>query len=187
MANPFISRWKSEIQDITKDYKDKFGKLSAEELNWKPDPKIWSIGQNIDHVVRINESYFPTLNQLKDGTYHTPFLGNFPFITSMLGNLIYKSVAPDRGKKVKTFPIWEPTESQIDKDITEKFEQHQHELIYQMEQSESFIMAGTVISSPANKNIVYTLEKAFEIIITHERRHYNQAVGLLMLMRTKVI
>lgn len=71
MAIPslLISAWKSEIKNITIDYKDAFGKLSAEELNWKPDFNTWSIAQNIDHVIKINESYFPILRQLiKKGT-----------------------------------------------------------------------------------------------------------------------
>lgn len=185
MAIPslLISEWKSEIKNITEDYKDAFGKLSAEELNWKPNSITWSIGHNIDHVIRINESYFPILKQLKDGNYHTSILGKFPFVTSLLGNFVLKAVAPDRRKKTKTFTIWEPSESHIDKDIISKFEKHQHELIHQMEQSEYLIKKRTVISSPANKNIVYTLEKAFEIIITHEKRHYNQASELLVLMK----
>lgn len=178
-----IAEWKSEIESITKDYKDAFGKLAAKELNWKPGPKIWSIAQNIDHVIRINESYFPILKQLTDGTYHPPLLGKFPFIPALLGNFVLNAMAPDRKKKVKTFPIWEPSESHIDEDIMEKFEKHQLTLVYQMEQSEYFIKKGTIISSPANKNIVYTLKKAFEIIINHEKRHYHQAIKLLALMK----
>ena len=38
---------------------------------------------------------------------------------------------------------------------------------------------GTVISSPANKNIVYKLENAFDIITTHEQRHLEQAREVL--------
>jgi len=33
----------------------------------------------------------------------------------------------------------------------------------------------TIISSPANKNIVYKLRTAFEIIIAHEQRHFEQS------------
>jgi hypothetical protein len=178
-----ITEWKSEIKSITEDYKDAFGKLATKELNWKPDPKTWTIGQNIEHVIRINESYFPVLKQLTDGTYRAPLLGKCPFVPSLLGKVILKAVAPDRKKKIKTVTIWEPSASHIDKDIIEKFEKHQHELVHQMEQSECFLKKGTIISSPANKNIVYTLEKAFEIIINHEKRHYHQANELLALMK----
>ena len=44
--------------------------------------------------------------------------------------------------------------------------------------AESFLHSGVIISSPANKNIVYKLEQAFEIIVTHEERHLNQAIAI---------
>jgi hypothetical protein len=31
-------------------------------------------------------------------------------------------------------------------------------------------------NSPANRNMVYTLERAFDIIVVHERRHFQQAM-----------
>jgi len=41
---------------------------------------------------------------------------------------------------------------------------------------------GTIISSPANKNIVYKLEMAFDIITTHEQRHFEQAKEVLAVL-----
>jgi hypothetical protein len=38
---------------------------------------------------------------------------------------------------------------------------------------------GTIISSPANKNIEYKLETAFDIIVAHEKRHLEQAREVL--------
>jgi hypothetical protein len=42
---------------------------------------------------------------------------------------------------------------------------------------------GTVISSPANKYIVYKLETAFDIIVAHEERHLEQAKEVLSVLR----
>jgi len=41
--------------------------------------------------------------------------------------------------------------------------------------SSNLIANDFVISSPANKYIVYKLENAFDIIINHERRHFKKA------------
>jgi len=57
----------------------------------------------------------------------------------------------------------------------QKFEQHHQELKKVITESEELIKAKTVISSPANKNIVYYLDKAFDIMVAHEQRHLNQA------------
>jgi hypothetical protein len=44
-----------------------------------------------------------------------------------------------------------------------------------MRRATPFVTKRTVISSPANRNILYTVDKAFDIILAHERRHFNQA------------
>jgi hypothetical protein len=41
---------------------------------------------------------------------------------------------------------------------------------------------GTIISSPANKIIVYKLEIAFDIIVAHEKRHLEQAREVLQIL-----
>ena len=46
---------------------------------------------------------------------------------------------------------------------------------------------GVVISSPANKNIVYKLEVAFDIIVSHEQRHLEQAREVLQLIKNNNI
>ncbi|CAZ97441.1 Putative protein [Zobellia galactanivorans] len=44
------------------------------------------------------------------------------------------------------------------------------------------IEKGCIISSPANKNIVCRLETAFDIIVTHEQRHFEQLKETYQLM-----
>ena len=79
---------------------------------------------------------------------------------------------------MKTFPLWEPSASTIERNILEKFSAHQEELKKWVQSCEDLLVKRRVISSPANKNIVYTLEAAFHIIVAHERRHLNQAKEL---------
>lgn len=171
--------WITEIDKITKLFQEKFGDLNEKELNWKPDSQTWSIAQNIDHLIVVNESYFPVLASLKAGTYKTPFIAKLGFMVSFFGKTVLNAVKPDRKKKMKTFPVWEPTVSRVKGDILQQFEKHQNELKRQIESSKELIEKGTIISSPANRNIVYKLETAFDIIATHERRHLEQATEVL--------
>jgi hypothetical protein len=50
-----------------------------------------------------------------------------------------------------------------------------------IEEAKELVAKGTVIASPANKNIVYKLETAFDIIVSHEQRHLEQAKEVLVL------
>ncbi|HQQ96323.1 MAG TPA: DinB family protein [Cyclobacteriaceae bacterium] len=176
-------RWIEPIDKITSDFRQSFGALSMVELNWKPHPNTWSIGQNLDHLIAINGTYYPVINAVKAGITRLPFLAKFDFMVSFLGRTILKSVQPDRRKKMKTFPIWEPTKSDVQGDIWERFENNQSELKKLIESCPGLLDRGVIISSPANKNIVYRLDTAFDIIVAHERRHFEQCKEVRALLK----
>ncbi|HLQ99875.1 MAG TPA: DinB family protein [Sphingobacterium sp.] len=172
-----IEGWINEIDKITLDFKKTTQNLTHAQLNWKVNKQTWSIAQNMEHLIVVNESYFPILHQIRTGKYKTPFLGKFKFITKTLGSALLKSV--QRKKKTKTFHQWKPTQEEEIKEIFVKFEKHQEELKQQIEEAEDILKKGAVIASPANKNIIYTLEAAFDIIINHEKRHLQQTKEVL--------
>ncbi len=174
-----IEKLLSEIDKITENFIRSFGTLGIEQLNRKPDPQTWSIAQIIDHIIRTNESYYPVIDQIRNGQYKPPFISRMDFLVSFLGKVILKGVQPDRKRKVKTFQVWEPSNSSIPEGIIDRLKKHQAELKTLINNSSDLIRSKTIISSPANKNIVYKLETAFEIIVTHEGRHYNQALEVL--------
>ena len=177
-------KWTNELDQITESVKNEFGQLSGEVLNAKPSPEQWSIAQCIDHLIVINETYYPIFKQLHEGTFKTPFMGRLGFYVRWMGNMILQYVEPTRNKKSKTQGIWEPSTTEIDPGIIEKFADHQEQLKKHLQSCSSFIDAGTVIHSPASKAIVYTLEQTFDIIVSHEKRHLNQAREVLSIITT---
>jgi hypothetical protein len=177
--------WTRELETITENFSLSFNKLSEEEFNWKLNQNKWSIAQIIDHLIVVNETYFPVLESIKSGTYKSPFMAKFSFLVSFFGKTVLNSVKPNRRKKIKTFPIWEPSLSRIKSDVLNRFVSHQMELISKIEASKKFADEGVVISSPANKIVVYKLETAFDIIVAHEKRHFEQAKEIYELLKGK--
>lgn len=180
-----MEKWSEKIDKNTQDFVETFGELSIEQLNWKPNSETWSIAQNIDHLMVINKTYFPIINSIRNGTYRTSFLAKLGFIVSFFERTVLKAVQPDRKKKMKTFSIWEPTKSEVPIGILDRFKEHQSELKNMLENSRDLVEEETIISSPANKNIVYSLGAAFEIIVTHEQRHFGQAKEVYEMMKNK--
>lgn len=176
-------KWTRQLAEITEDFREEFGELTEEQLNWKPNPGTWSVAQNIDHLILINESYFPVIELIRNNTYRTPWTAKIGWLTRLFGKMVLSSVNPDRRRKIKTFPIWEPTESHISADIMDRFEQHQTNFRHLLESCTDLLEKGTVISSPANRNLVYRLETAFDIIVLHEQRHFIQAKEVLQIER----
>lgn len=167
--------WIKELEKINSEVKETFGALTVEKLHAKPDSRKWSVAENLQHLIQVNESYFPIFERLQKGTFQHAFIGNFGFFRKLFGNMIYKSVADGGKKKIKTFPLWEPKSIDKDEDIVEKLLQQQQILNNWIVTLQPWIEKEAIIHSPANKVIVYTLPKALDIIVAHEKRHLNQA------------
>ncbi len=176
-----ITIWIKKLNAISSSIRSEFGSLSGEDLNWKPGEDNWSIAQIIEHIITTNKTYFPIFSQLSEGTFKTPLLGKLPFMPSLLGNLILNSVKPETKRKMKTLAIWEPSRSFISGDIVVRFVSHQQQLIQKIESINSMFGKNIVIHSPPNKFIVYTLDKAIQILVYHEERHLIQAREVLSL------
>ncbi len=175
--------WINELDKVTQEVEILFSNLTVAELNWKPQANTWSIAQNLAHLIVVNETYYPVLTSLKNGTFKVPFMAKLGFMVSFLGKTVLNAVQPDRKKKMKTFPIWEPSSSEVKGDILLRFKNHQTELQQKIEDAKELIKREVVISSPANSNIVYKLETAFDIIVSHEKRHLEQAKEVLNIIK----
>ena len=113
------------------------------------------------------------------------WLGKLDFMVRFFGDFILKSVNPDRKSRMRTLPIWEPTKSNVDTNIFSRFAAQQSLLKENIQSCLDLLDQGVVISSPANRIIVYKLDRAFDIIVTHERRHLEQARELKQLIKSK--
>ncbi|MCC6410844.1 MAG: DinB family protein [Saprospiraceae bacterium] len=182
MQHQQLSSLAQQLMGINGAFQDAFSGLSGEQLNWKPNDATWSIAQNIDHLITINSSYFPLVASLRAGTLRLPWWSRWKWATQWMGNMIYKSVGPDRKRKSRTFPIWEPSKSALTSDILDRFKDHQEAFARFMLECQDLVEQGGVIHSPANSKIVYSLSIAFEIIVQHERRHLEQARELKALL-----
>jgi hypothetical protein len=84
-----------QIDVNTKLVQDLFGQFTPEQLN-ETSGAHWSIAQNLEHLILINSSYFPIIEQLQQKVYKRPFHGRFQFIVKFLGSFVKQSVEPSR-------------------------------------------------------------------------------------------
>lgn len=147
-------------------------------MNQKPSTGAWSVAEIIQHLIILNSSYFPLIEKLHAGTLQLPWTARIPWITKRFGKMIYKSVLPDTKRKARTMAIWEPRRSEIPPGILNRFADHQEKLAETIRSSENLILDHAIITSPANRFIVYPLEMLFDILVAHEERHLAQAEEL---------
>lgn len=162
-----------------------FKSFDEQIFNVRPGAEAWSIAQIVDHLIRINRSYYQTFEALNSGTYQVPIHGNLGFLARAMGSMILKSVEPNRIKKMKTFAVWEPSQSNLPYSIISTFEAEQETLKNWMRRMEEGSMLNRAIASPASRVVVYPLTAAFEIIVTHEERHLQQALEVVKLIKNR--
>lgn len=167
--------WYNELIAIHRKYDQEFSNMTLKQFNFKIEQTSWSIGEIIAHLIRTNSLYFSVFDNVLKNTKGGHWMSKVPGVPNLLGNMILKSVEPSRKKKMKTVQAFEPEDSQIDDGLWSQFNSCQDEIaayIPKFNQDQLKV----IISSPANQAIVYPLHKALDIIVTHEQRHFSQAM-----------
>ncbi len=177
--------WITRIDQNTALYTEYFGTLSSDQFNLKPSNGSWSVGQIIDHVNKLNEDYFVVFSVLKSGNLRVPFLMKTEFLSGFIGDLLLKTIEPERRKKTKTMKPWEPEASVISPNILDQFETNQNKLKQFIVDLREEIDQNSIIHSPISNWITLRLNTAIEMLIQHELRHFNQAKEVLGKLESK--
>ena len=178
----FLDQWIQAGNDVTNEVTQSFGKLSTEQLNWKPSPEKWSIGECLDHLIVSNTLYFETFEAITENRYTESLWAKLNPFGKFFGNLLLKGVDPRNTKKMKNPSAFSPSMSNIDTSIIQKFEKHQRFFLGFFEKMKHVSMDQLKIVSPASPVITYRLTTGIEILILHEQRHVLQAKNV---MKTK--
>ena len=165
--------YKEEIEKISSEFKAEFSNVNVDFLNMKIKDREWTIGEHIDHLIKINSTYFTGFQMLKSGKYKLGLVAKSRILGNLMGRTILNSVKTTNNKKQKTFPIWEPSSSKIEVDILQKFFIHQKKLLEQILMLNKAEFLSLNIYSPASNKIFYPLKTAFHIIIEREKRHLD--------------
>lgn len=164
--------WQMELTKITWQFENVLEEYDLTTLNLKPGPGKWSPMEIIHHLITVNASYFPIFDQIIDQNFKPPKLGKLPFYGKKMGELILSAM--NKNAKIKTFRSWEPIEKTHDNDLKVVFFNKQDQLSNYIQKLEPYLGQKLMIYSPANKWIVYPLDTAIEIILSHEKRHLSQ-------------
>ena len=79
-----------ELEYITADVRGSFAELTADEVNWKPSAESWSVGQCLEHLIKINSAYFPQLEAIIRGDRKQTFWENYSPLSGFFGNLLFR-------------------------------------------------------------------------------------------------
>lgn len=156
-----------------------FGALSARQLNWKPGPDNWSVGQCFDHLIVSKEPYFKIIEQVLDGTRQSSLWEKLPLWPTFIARQMIKTLQPGSGRKVKAPKAFRPSSSSIEADILQKFVSLEDRWINALQRTASIDSAKVIITSPVASVITYSLLDGMRLMAVHELRHFQQAERVL--------
>lgn len=170
-----FSKLIAEAESISEKSIAAFGNFSAQQINWKPDAKSWSVGQCFEHLIVTNELYFPNIQKVIDGKHRNNLFSKIPLSVDLIAVLMKNSLKPEQKRKMKTFKIFEPAASRISETIIEDFAENQRRLIEIIKAVKEMDVHKIKIAEPLSIALNLRLDDAFEILIMHEERHFLQA------------
>lgn len=164
----------SDLQRTADDASETFGALTADQLNWKPGEKSWSIAQCLDHLILTNEQFYPEFEKLATGTRKNTFWQNNSPLTGFFGRFLIKAVTEDSKKaKAPSKSIVPP--SDLPADIVTKFQTNISEVCDKVTACADADRKKVVVSSPFLSLMTYTMDDAYTVLVEHTKRHIRQA------------
>lgn len=161
----------------------KFGKLSQNQLNWKPNPTIWSLNEIFSHLNAYAVFYHQVMHhRIEQTRFRTPRIN---FVSSPLGKSAWASMklgnARNVKRKFKAPDEYNPTAnpSIIHEDALEKLIKNQEDFMSVIEKSVAVNLRKVKVPISVSKFVRLRLGDALLFVAYHNDRHMQQALNLL--------
>ena len=164
-----------EFSAIGRDAQSVFGLLDERQLNWRRDATSWSVAQCFDHLLNVNRQMFLAIDAAVDASRPRTLWQRLPVLPRIFGSLMISSQQPEARRKFKAPGNAVPSSSAIDRRIIEHFVAYQHEAALRVRSLDAADAARIVMVSPFASFITYSVLDGCRLIVTHERRHFEQA------------
>lgn len=155
-----------------------FTSLSENQLNWKLDSESWSVAECISHLVNSNALYLKKIEKILN-SIQAGKETDFPYRQSIAGKFIAKGIDPENLRKTKTFKVFFPDRSKIDKEILNEYYKSSKNFVELVSKMRMLDLKKIKLSSPVNKLIRLNLGDPLIFIPMHDERHINQAESVI--------
>jgi hypothetical protein len=164
----------SRLEDLVQRVQILSQGIGERELNAKPIPKRWSIGQTFEHMILGAQDYVANVrtalaNTRREGVErevsHTWF-----------GRIIIRGAGPTGNAPVPKPLI--PEDGPYRKDVVDRWLALHQEIIELAKKSHGYDLSGIPMRSPIIKLFKMNIADVFEILAGHAERHVSQIEAL---------
>lgn len=159
------------LHNIKKEITELAAPLTAEQLNFKPNPKSWSIAEVMDHIITANATYFSGIAELIASNPGAKSTGRYSH--NLAARMMVYFLRPN-GTKLPAPALFEPESSHHDQHILQRLEQNFREIESFIDDAKELDLTKLKMPSPALSLLHFNLGGVFDILITHAERHFQQ-------------
>jgi hypothetical protein len=147
--------------------------LTPRQLNWKPRPETWSVGQCLDHLCVANEVYLPAISNSLKGRQPAVVQEITPgrFSQWFIRNYIEPSSETRRGRAPKKITPG----TQIEPAVLDRFHRSNAKAREVVQRARNHDVNRIRFKNPFIPVLRFTVGTGLEILARHERRHLLQA------------
>jgi DinB family protein len=170
---PWSTRLLSEIDAADQRATTIAGGLSREQLNWKPSPGEWSVGQCIDHLRVTNEVYVAAM---ASSLVNRP-AGRAEEITpGWFGRWFIRTVIePSQKSRKGRAPRKVVPRSEVGADVLDRFIGTNWMAREFVRRAATYDVNRVRFKNPFVRGIRFTVGTGLQILLGHQRRHLLQA------------
>jgi len=151
------------------------GRLPREAWSFRPEPGAWTAAQCIEHLNLTSEMILPLLAEGLVEARKLPARAPVPYWRDPVGWAIWKMMAPDGGKKIRTVAALEPPAACRFDVAAGRFERLQSTIVELVAAGHGLALDQVRLPSPFDARVRYNLYAIFTLTPRHQHRHLAQA------------
>jgi hypothetical protein len=149
--------------------------LSAAQLEWRPAPDRWSLGDICGHLATTTELYLHEMDPAIARAHMDAMYSERPFTGSLLSRLVVWYFEPPIRIRMRTFRMLEPSPSEAGPDARQRYRTSQRDLELRLERAAGLDLSHVRVRLPELKQVRFALGAVIALLLAHERRHLWQA------------
>ncbi len=151
--------------------------MSDAQLNWRPAPDSWSVGQCLMHLATGSDAVLPAIDRaIEKGRAKGWPVPVSPVRFGWMARLMVTSMEPPPRRPMKTWPMFEPpTEVLRRDDVIRSLTAARDRLLERTRQAETVNYRKAIVVSPVSWMFRIPLGGYLAFLAAHDRRHLYQA------------
>jgi hypothetical protein len=171
---PELERFEREREALRQDAEKRFADLTPPQLDWRPAPGVWSIGQVVEHLVTTNALYASKMEEAIREARARGRLGQEPYRPSLVGGWLVRTMTSPR--RYPAPGVFRPS-SGSGRDWKAEIERYRgllDQLGRLLQETRGVSLNRAKVVSPVTRLMRMNLGDAFSLWLAHDRRHLGQ-------------